>query len=200
VGVPRVCRRRVTDEVGDVRDPQLVGRPAVRLCCGRHASAPSGRVPTTATAGDSERTPARGLERLLRGRADPSPTGTSSGHARAVSGRRARRRRPPRDRAARYRRRSRHRRHSAASAPSSSARRGHGRGPRRDRPVRTQGQRRFHCPRPRDARAPCTGGGRRRLLTFPVRPRSRPRTDELDSGGRRGVPRLLDCGRLRQRH
>jgi hypothetical protein len=32
---------------------------------GRHASAPSGRVPTTATAGESERKPAPGVERLL---------------------------------------------------------------------------------------------------------------------------------------
>ena len=36
-----------------------------RARCGRHASAPSGRVPTTATAGESERKPAPRVERLL---------------------------------------------------------------------------------------------------------------------------------------
>ena len=30
-GIPRIRRRGVADEVGDVRDPQLVGRPAVQL-------------------------------------------------------------------------------------------------------------------------------------------------------------------------
>jgi hypothetical protein len=31
VGIPCIGRRSVADEVGDVGDPQLVGRPAVQL-------------------------------------------------------------------------------------------------------------------------------------------------------------------------
>ena len=60
---------------------------------GRHASAPSGRVPTTATAGESERTPAATVERLVIvlsvAERTPPPPGRPSGHARPVRGRRA---------------------------------------------------------------------------------------------------------------
>ena len=47
---------------------------------GRHASAPSGRVPTPATAGETRKPTATvrtSLDRPERGRANPSPTGTS---------------------------------------------------------------------------------------------------------------------------
>jgi hypothetical protein len=59
---------------------------------GRHASAPSGRVPTTATAGESERKPAAGVERLLivgASPSGPSPTGSSIRACAPVRGRRA---------------------------------------------------------------------------------------------------------------
>jgi hypothetical protein len=46
-------------------DKRVEGLAAGHARSGRHASAPSGRVPTTATAGESERKPAPGLERLL---------------------------------------------------------------------------------------------------------------------------------------
>ena len=83
---------------------RAVGRGAI---LGRHASAPSGRVRTTATAG-GQRQPAAAVEpsrdRPECGRADPSPTATSI-RARAPCERTTgRRRRPPRNRAARYRR------------------------------------------------------------------------------------------------
>jgi hypothetical protein len=59
----------------------------------RHASAPSGRVPTTPTAGESERKPAAAVERLLivLSVSEPTPPqpGRPSGHARPVIGRRA---------------------------------------------------------------------------------------------------------------
>jgi hypothetical protein len=75
--------------------------------CARAASAPCGRVPTTATASESERTPAATVERLLIvlsvAERSPPPPGRPSGHRRPVRERRAadaRRRNP----AARYRR------------------------------------------------------------------------------------------------
>jgi hypothetical protein len=53
---------------------------------GRHASSPSGRVPTTPTAGESRRKPAPRLERLLIvlsvAQRTPPPAGRPSGHAR----------------------------------------------------------------------------------------------------------------------
>ena len=66
---------------------------ATRPCSGRHTSAPSGRVPTTATAGDSERKPAAAVERLLivlsMAERTPPPPRRLSGHARALRGRAA---------------------------------------------------------------------------------------------------------------
>jgi hypothetical protein len=59
---------------------------------GRHASAPSGRVPTTATAGESGRKPAPGTERLwivLSVAERTLPPGRPSGYARPARGRRA---------------------------------------------------------------------------------------------------------------
>jgi hypothetical protein len=59
---------------------------------GRHASALSGRVPTTATASESERKPAAAVEHLLIVMSvaewTPSPLGRPSGHARPARGRR----------------------------------------------------------------------------------------------------------------
>jgi hypothetical protein len=76
-------------------------------CSGRTASAPSGRVPTTATAGESGRKPAPGVERLL---IVVSVAERTLPHRVARPGMRAcerttgRRRPPPRNRAAQYRR------------------------------------------------------------------------------------------------
>ena len=59
----------------------------------RHASAPSGRVPTTATAGERARTPAAAVERLVIvlsvAERTPPPPRRPSGHALPVRGRRA---------------------------------------------------------------------------------------------------------------
>ena len=123
-GRPRDPRRAIarTRGVGPESSPG-------RLRCGRHASAPSGRVPTTATAGESERKPAAAVERLLIvlrvAERTPPPPGRPSGHARPVRGRRT-------ADAARHaiglldigaRRRRHGRPQLAAGAPSSSARR-----------------------------------------------------------------------------
>jgi hypothetical protein len=81
--------------------PLRTGRlhwPRTHARSGRAASAPSGRVPTTATAGESERTAAATVERLLIvpsvAERTPPPPGRPSGHARPARGRRGRRRRP----------------------------------------------------------------------------------------------------------
>src|SRR5215218_8878990 len=90
--------------------PLISGRlysPRAHVRYGRHASAPSGRVPTTATAGESGRKPAPGVERLLIvlsvAERTPPPPGRPSGHARPVRGRRAADARRPRNRSAQYR-------------------------------------------------------------------------------------------------
>ena len=101
---------------------------------GRHASPPSDRAPTTATAGESGANRCPGVERLMiiLGMAertppppDPSPTGRPSGHAVCESTRG--RRRPDATQSGRSISASRRRRHGrprpAAGAPSSSARR-----------------------------------------------------------------------------
>jgi hypothetical protein len=71
---------------------RLRRRPRVARS-GRNASAPSGLVPTTATAGESERKPGPGLERLLLvlsvAQRTPPPAGRPSGHAPPERGRRA---------------------------------------------------------------------------------------------------------------
>jgi hypothetical protein len=74
---------------------------------GRQASAPSRRVRTTVTAGESGRKPGPRSTvpcRLKRRRADPSPTGTPIRGRASCERTTGRRRRPPRNRAARYRR------------------------------------------------------------------------------------------------
>ena len=97
-GPPRERRRASAPAFAQMGAPpspkwERPSRGPRRACLGRHASAASGRVATTATAGEASTRPAAAVERLLivlkRVRADPSPTGTSIRACGTVTGRRA---------------------------------------------------------------------------------------------------------------
>ena len=101
----------VLDHVRDHATRCYFRRESGRLCgavsrarCGRQASAPSGRVPTTANRG--RKRPHRITCRtcVLSVASGPSPTGTPISRRFPSERTTDRRRRPPRNRAARYRR------------------------------------------------------------------------------------------------